>query len=316
MTPDASGHRRAELVGVGLVLIASIGFSGRGILIKLSYPYGVDAVTLMMLRMAFSLPFFAAMAWAARRTGAPLSRGDWGLLLGLGFLGYYMSSLLSFMGLIFVPATLERLLLYLTPTIVVLLSALIFRQRVRREHVTALALTYGGIVLVLGDSLAISQEPLDLAVGSVLVLCSTLTFAAYLLGSGTIIPRIGATRFTAYASGTASLLVIGQFMLIRDLATLDLPVPVYVYGAMMAILCTVLPTWAMAEGMRRIGTNRASITSSIGPVSTIVLAALVLGEPATPVQVAGAALVLAGVWMVGRRRQQDAGAAGTTPNTR
>lgn len=302
MSNDAAGKARADLVGVGLVLIASIGFSGRGILIKLSYPYGVDAITLMMLRMAFSLPFLAVMGWAASRSAAPLTRADWTMLLGLGFLGYYMSSLLSFLGLIFVPATLERLLLYLTPTIVVLLSALIFRQRVRRDHVMALALTYGGILLVLGDSLAISQEPLDLAVGSFLVFCSTLTFAAYLLGSGTIIPRIGSTRFTAYASGTASLLVIAQFLLVRDLAALDLPLPVYVYGAMMAILCTVLPTWAMAEGMRRIGTNRASITSSIGPVSTIVLAALVLGESITLVQIAGAALVLAGVWLVGKKR--------------
>lgn len=302
MSSDAAGKARADLVGVGLVLIASIGFSGRGILIKLSYPYGVDAITLMMLRMAFSLPFFAVMGWAASRGAPPLARADWAMLVGLGFLGYYMSSLLSFLGLTFVPATLERLLLYLTPTIVVLLSALIFRQRVRRDHVMALALTYGGILLVLGDSLAISREPLDLAVGSFLVFCSTLTFAAYLLGSGTIIPRIGSTRFTAYASGTASLLVIAQFLLVRDLAALDLPLPVYVYGAMMAILCTVLPTWAMAEGMRRIGTNRASITSSIGPVSTIVLAALVLGEAITLVQIAGAALVLAGVWLVGKKR--------------
>lgn len=303
MPEDAPrAQTRADLVGVLLVLIASVGFSGRGILIKLSYPYGVDAITLMMLRMAFSLPFFVVMGWAASRNATPIARNDWAMLIGLGFLGYYMSSLLSFLGLIFVPATLERLLLYLTPTLVVLLSALIFRQRVRREHAIALALTYSGIVLVLGDSLVISAAPLDLAVGSVMVFCSTLTFAAYLLGSGTIIPRIGSARFTAYASGTACLLVIVQFFVVRDLAALDLPLPVYVYGAMMAVLCTVFPTWAMAEGMRRIGTNRASITSSIGPVSTIVLAAMILGEPITAIQVSGAALVLAGVWMVGRKR--------------
>lgn len=301
--PDASNSpARADLVGVALVLIASIGFSGRGVLIKLSYPYGVDAVTLMMLRMAFSLPFFIVMGAMAARNATPIARSDWWMLLGLGFLGYYMSSLLSFLGLIFVPATLERLLLYLTPTLVVVLSALIYRQRVRRDHALALALTYGGIVLVLGGSLIVSQAPMDLAVGSVMVFCSTLTFAAYLLGSGNVIPRIGSARFTAYASGTACLFVIAQFLLTRDLGALDLPLPIYVYGAMMAVLCTVLPTWAMAEGMRRIGTNRASITSSIGPVSTIVLAALVLGEPITWLQIAGAALVLTGVWLVGRKR--------------
>lgn len=302
MPDQAVRQTRADLIGVGLVLISSVGFSGRGILIKLAYPYGVDAVTLMMLRMVFSLPFFIIMGWIASRSAQPLSRPDWVLILGLGFIGYYMSSLLSFLGLLYVPASLERLLLYLTPTIVVLLSALMFRQRVQRIHMMALALTYGGIALVMADSLIISDDPVALTIGGLLVLCSTLTLAVYLLGSGTMIPRIGAARFTAYASGAASVFVIVQFLLVRDLSALDLPMPVYAYGFTMAILCTVLPTWGMAEGMRRIGTNRASITSSIGPVSTIVLAALILGEPVTAIQTAGAALVLAGVWLVGKTR--------------
>lgn len=302
MPDQAARQARADLIGVGLVLISSVGFSGRGILIKLAYPYGVDAVTLMMLRMAFSLPFFVIMGWVASRSAQPLTRPDWVLILGLGFIGYYLSSLLSFLGLLYVPASLERLLLYLTPTIVVLLSALMFRQRVQRIHMMALALTYGGIALVMADSLIISDDPMALMIGGLLVLCSTLTLAVYLLGSGTMIPRIGAARFTAYASGAASVFVIVQFLLVRDLAALDLPMPVYAYGATMAILCTVLPTWGMAEGMRRIGTNRASITSSIGPVSTIVLAALILGEAVTAIQIAGAALVLAGVWLVGKKR--------------
>ncbi len=302
MPDQAARQARADLIGVGLVLISSIGFSGRGILIKLAYPYGVDAVTLMMLRMTFSLPFFVIMGWVASRSAQPLTRPDWILILGLGFIGYYLSSLLSFLGLLYVPASLERLLLYLTPTIVVLLSALMFRQRVQRIHMMALALTYGGIALVMADSLIISDDPMALTIGGLLVLCSTLTLAVYLLGSGTMIPRIGAARFTAYASGAASVFVIVQFLLVRDLSALDLPMPVYAYGATMAILCTVLPTWGMAEGMRRIGTNRASITSSIGPVSTIVLAALILGEPVTAIQTAGAALVLAGVWLVGKKR--------------
>lgn len=302
MPDQAARQARADLIGVGLVLISSVGFSGRGILIKLAYPYGVDAVTLMMLRMAFSLPFFVIMGWIASRSAQPLTRPDWILILGLGFIGYYLSSLLSFLGLLYVPASLERLLLYLTPTIVVLLSALMFRQRVQRIHMMALALTYGGITLVMADSLIISDDPRALTIGGLLVLCSTLTLAVYLLGSGTMIPRIGAARFTAYASGAASVFVIVQFLLVRDLSALDLPMPVYAYGATMAILCTVLPTWGMAEGMRRIGTNRASITSSIGPVSTIVLAALILGEPVTAIQTAGAALVLAGVWLVGKKR--------------
>jgi drug/metabolite transporter (DMT)-like permease len=183
------------------------------------------------------------------------------------------------------------------------MTALVFRQRVRPHHVMALAMTYSGILLVLGNTLVLSRAPQALLIGGTLVFCSALTYAAYLIGSGTIIPRLGSLRFTAYASGTACLFVIAQFAITRDVAALDLPLAVYLYGLAMAIVCTVLPTWMMAEGIGRIGANQASIVSSIGPVSTIVLAAIVLDEPITLVQVCGAALVLAGVWLVGARRE-------------
>jgi drug/metabolite transporter (DMT)-like permease len=300
---DARRAARHVWIGIALVLAASVGFSARGVLVKLAYPYGVDAVTLMTLRMVFSLPFFVLMAIAAGAPSTPMRRSDVAMLLSLGFIGYYLSSFLSFLGLLYVPASLERLLLYITPTLVVLLSALVFRERVRRHHVVALAMTYSGIVLVLGDSLVITQEPQQLLVGGALVFCSALTYAVYLIASGTIIPRLGSLRFTAYASGTACLFVIAQFVLTRDFAALDLPLPVYLYGLAMAIVCTVAPTWMMAEGIGRIGANQSAIVSSIGPVSTIVLAALVLHEPITVVQVGGAALVLAGVWLVGRKRE-------------
>ncbi len=297
--PAAHDSARHTLIGAGLVLTASVGFSTRGILTKLAYPYGVDAVTLLTLRMLFALPLFVLMAIVARHGAEPLKRIDWALVLLLGFIGYYLSSLLSFQALVYIHAGLERLLLYLTPTIVVVLSALLWKQRIRRHHLVALALTYGGIVLVLGDSLTITAEPQAVAIGSALVLASALTYAVYLIGSGAVIPRIGSARFTAYASGTACAYVIVQFLLIRDLAALDLPVPVYT----MAIVCTVLPTWMMAEGIRRIGTNQSSLLSSIGPVSTIALAGLILDEPITTVQVLGATLVLSGVALVTSKRE-------------
>jgi drug/metabolite transporter (DMT)-like permease len=300
---DARRTARRAWIGIALVLAASVGFSARGVLVKLAYPYGVDATTLMTLRMVFALPFFALMALAAGVPPTPLQRADWIMLVALGFIGYYLSSFLSFLGLQYVPASLERLLLYLSPTLVVLMSALVFRQRVRRHHVIALGLTYGGIMLVMGDTLVLAQEPQPLAIGGLLVFGSALTFATYLIASGALIPRLGSLRFTAYASGAACLFVIAQFLLTRSVAALDLPLPVYAYGFAMAIVSTVLPTWMMAEGIGRIGANQASIVSSIGPVSTIVLAALVLGEPITPVQLCGAALVLAGVWLVGSKRE-------------
>lgn len=301
--PTERPEGRRFWVGIMLVLTASVGFSARGVLVKLAYPYGVDAITLMALRMIFALPFFALMALLAGSSPTPMRRADFATLIGLGFIGYYLSSYLSFLGLVYIPASLERLLLYLTPTLVVLMSAVVFKQRVRRHHVIALAMTYGGIMLVMGNSLVLAQETQPLLIGGTLVFVSALTYAAYLIGSGTIIPRLGSLRFTAYASGAACLFAIAQFAFTRDLAALDLPLPVYLYGLAMALVCTVLPTWMMAEGIGRIGASQAAIVSSIGPVSTIVLAAIVLHEPITLVQVCGAALVLAGVWLVGAKRE-------------
>lgn len=294
---------RHTLIGVVMVLASSIGFSSRGVLIKLSYPYGVDAVTLLALRMLFSLPLFALMAVFARQSETTLTRADWKMVIALGFLGYYLSSYLSFLGLLYVPASLERLLLYLTPTMVVALSAILFKQVIRHHHVLALGLTYGGILLVLVENMVITACPQEIAIGALLGLGSALTFTVYLIASGTIIPRIGSARFTAYASGTACGFVIAQFAAIRDLESLALPVPVYGYAIAMAVFCTVIPTWMMSEGIRRIGANQSSMLSSIGPVATIVLAAWVLGEPITALQIIGSALVLAGVWLVGVKRE-------------
>jgi len=304
MPPLGREARRQTLVGVILVLIASIAFSARGVIIKLAYPYGVGPEALLALRMIFSLPGFLLMALLARSAAATrLARADWWMILGIGFIGYYLSSYLSFLGLQFVPAGLERLLLYLTPTMVVVLSAWTLKHPIRRHHVLALGLSYAGIMLVFGDNLTTSQEPVSLAVGSALVFTSALTYTVYLIASGTIIPRLGAARFAAYASTVACLLVFAHFLALHDLQELVLPMPVYAYGLVMAVFCTVLPTWWIAEGIRRLGSNQASMVSSIGPVSTIGLAAVFLGEPITPIQIAGAALVLGGVWLVTARRE-------------
>jgi drug/metabolite transporter (DMT)-like permease len=253
--------------------------------------------------MLFSLPLFVLMALFARHGATPLTRAHWVMVIALGFIGYYLSSYLSFLALLYIPAGLERLLLYLTPTIVVVMSMLLFKQRVRRHHVVALALTYGGILFVMGDNLAFATDGTAVLVGGTLAFISALTYSAYLIASGTVIPTIGPARFTAYASGTACCFVIAQFLLVRDIQALDLPLPVYAYGVTMAIFCTVLPTWIMAEGIKRIGANQSSMVSSVGPVSTIALAAVVINEPVTAVQITGAALVLAGVWLVGLKRE-------------
>lgn len=285
--------------GALLAAVAAVGFSGKAILIKLAYFYPVDAVTLLALRMLMSLPFFLIMALlSGRNPGLSMERGDWGAILGLGFLGYYLASYLDFLGLQYISAGLERLILFLYPTMVLAISALVLKLPVTRLHVAALALSYGGIVLVFADNVRLAGNAAETALGSLLVFGSALSYAIYLVWGGQVITRLGSVRFTAYAMTVASVLCIVQFALTHPWSALVLPAPVYGYGFLMAVLSTVLPVWATSEGIRRIGASRAALVGAIGPVSTIFLANLFLDEPITAPQLAGAGLVLAGVLLL------------------
>jgi len=282
-----------------MVLIAATGFAFKAILIKLLYAeFPIDAETLLALRLLFSLPFFALMAIFA---GGParLDARDWRALIALGFIGYYLSSYLDFLGLQYISAGLERLILFLQPTIVVLLSAFFFKTRIRRHHVISIVLSYGGIALVFASNLNLARDPQLIAVGSGLVFLSALCFAFYLIGSGAVIPRIGAARFTAFASMFACGFATAQFFISHGIAGLVQPPKVYWLTLTMALVSTVMPIWLMAEGVRRIGANQVSMIGAIGPVITIYLGWLMLGEPITTIQIAGAILVLAGVLLVG-----------------
>jgi len=292
-----SPHHRSY-AGPLIVLAGATGFSFKAIFVKAAYAHGVDATTLLALRMLFSLPVFLAMAVWASRSGTPLARRDWLAVIALGFGGYYLSSYLDFLGLLFIPAGLERLILFLQPTLVVLLSAALFRTPIRRHHVISLVLSYGGMAVVFVSTLQISQAPKDIIIGSGLVFASAVAYAGYIIGSGRVIPRIGTTRFTGYASTVACGFVIAQFFAINRVEALILPTEVYWLALAMAVVSTVLPIWLLAEGIRRIGSNQSSMISAIGPVLTIFFGWLLLGETVTLVQILGSAMVLAGVLLV------------------
>ena len=284
--------------GLALALVGVVAFSVRPILIKLAYAYVTDPVTLIALRMVFSLPFFVAMAFWVRRDAArtPLTRRDWRAVFFLGFLGYYLASFLDFLGLQYISAGLGRLMLFLYPTITVLLSALFLGKYVSRRDIAALVISYAGLALVLSQGFA--GENRNLMLGALLVLGSALCYAVYLVSSSQVVTRIGSVRFTAYATGVASLLCILQFLLLRPLSALQLPPQVYGLAAAMALGCTVLPVFVTSEALRRIGANRVAIIGAAGPVTTIFLGWLGLEESMTLLQFAGAALVLAGVLLV------------------
>lgn len=288
--------------GIALALVGVLAFSVRPILIKLAYAYVTDPVTLIALRMVFSLPFFVAMAFWVRRDTArtPLTRSDWQAVLFLGFLGYYLASFLDFLGLQYISAGLGRLMLFLYPTITVLLSALFLGKYVSRRDIVALVISYAGLALVLAQGFA--GENRNLMLGALLVFGSALCYAVYLVSSSQVVTRIGSMRFTAYATSVASLLCILQFLLLRPLSALQLPPQVYGLAIAMAVGCTVLPVLVTSEALRRIGANQVAIIGAAGPVTTIFLGWLGLEESMSLAQLVGAGLVLSGVMLVTLKR--------------
>ncbi len=291
-------HTRDTVAGSAFVFLAAIGFSAKAVMVKLAYSYPVDATTLLALRMVFSVPFFLGLAlWSGADKGAArLVRRDWLLIAALGFVGYYLASFLDFLGLERISAGLERLILFLYPTLVILLSALLFRRPIRPREVLALLLSYAGIALVFLHDVSLARS--GVASGAALVFASALAYAVYLIGSGHAIARVGATRFTAYAMTAACGASILQFAVTHHLTALRLPLRVYGLGLAMAIFSTVLPAFLMSAGIRRIGAGRASLVGAVGPVATLFLAYVFLGESLSLIQLQGAALVLAGALIV------------------
>lgn len=286
-------------VGPLCAVAGVLGFSCKAILIKLAYAWSpVDAVTLLTLRMAYSAPFFVAMAWWAGRGAPPIARADGLRLCALGFIGYYLSSLLDFMGLKYISAALERLTLFLYPTIVVLLSAWLLGKPITRRMVVALVLSYAGILLAFWHDLQIGGDHAALATGGALVFASAVLYAIYLVVAGPVIARLGSSRFIAWAMLASTVFIAAQFALTRPWSALAVAPPIHLLSLAMAIGSTVVPTWLIAEAIRRMGANQTSLVGSLGPVFTIGLGALILGEPTHALQLVGAALVLGGVMLV------------------
>lgn len=310
MTAFAS-RRTGSYLATGLLLAVGgvVCFSIRPIFIKLAYAYVVDPVTLIALRMIFSLPFFLiATVWV--RSGAqhrPLAGRELAAVAGLGVLSYYGASFLDFLALQYISAGLGRLLLFIYPTIVVMLSALALGRRVTRWELLALVLTYGGLLLVFAHSLQGEQK--EFWLGASLAFASAVCYAVYLVAGSEVIARVGSVRFTAYAMSAASAACILQFFLLRPLAALDVPLPVYLYAIGMAVVSTVIPVFMTSEALRRVGANTVAIVGALGPVTTIGFGYLGLEEIMTPLQLAGAALVLVGVVVISLKpqAQPDAG---------
>lgn len=292
-----------------MVVLSAIAFSAKAIFVKLAYDGAgasarIDPVTLLAMRMWLSLPLFALIAWwSGRRSRHALGRRDWAILVVIGLMGYYGASLFDFWGLLYISAALERLILFLNPTMVVLISALTVGYRIVGRDLFALVISYAGIALVFAHDLTVNPDTVLLGGG--LVLISALLYAGYLVGAGQMIRRVGAVRFAAYASIVSTVAITLHFVFTHDASVLVRQPPrMWMLTGWMAVVSTVLPVVMMAEGMRRVGSSNAAMMSSVGPIATIFMGYFFLAEPITAIQLLGAVLVMIGVLAISFKKKQ------------
>lgn len=292
--------------GFIITFLGSILFSTKAVIVKVAFAKTpMDAITLLTLRMAFSLPFYIFAAWMAsnKKDVTPISGKQWFYIIFLGLFGYYLSSLFDFIGLQYISAGLERLILFLYPTFAVIINFSLFKQSVSRIQWIALLLTYTGIVIAYIGEMQVDFDNPNFIWGSLLIFLCSITFSVYIVGSGRFIPSVGATRFTAYAMLASSFGVFVHFAFAGNVQNIQLAGQYWWYGILLAVAATVLPSFMIANGMKRIGSNNVAIISAIGPVSTIVQAHFILEEKISVEQILGTVLVVAGVLVIGWKKK-------------
>ncbi len=279
-------------------VLAAAGFSLKAVFVKLAYAAGpVDALTLLALRMGFALPLFLWLLYRSGGNGAlSLTRTDIGRVWLLACLGYYLASLFDFQGLAYITAGLERLILYLYPTIVLLLQAWLTRRQPDAKVWRALAICYAGLVIAFAHDLDQSGHGVNVWTGAAWVFASAVTYALYYLGTGDMVERIGSMRLTGLAGSASCVLVLAHFVLLgQPQALMHLPPAVWSNAAWMALLSTVLPIWWLALAIQRLGAGQAAAVGTLGPVLTVFAASLLLGESLSVLQLLGLSLVMLGV---------------------
>ena len=298
---ETKEKRPAAFIGVVIAFLGAVLFSTKAIIVKLAFAdVKVDALTLLTLRMLFSLPFYLVAAILITRNplNQKLSRKEWIYTIGLGLFGYYLSSLFDFIGLQYISAGLERLILFLYPSFAVLINAFVFKEPIRRNEGAALVLTYIGIGIAYYGELSIDTSNPHFLLGSALVFLCAITYSVYIAGSGKLIPRIGANKFTSYALLASTGGVFIHYLARGQYDVLQAGMGLWWYGIVLALVATVIPTYMLSYAMKKIGSTRVAIISSIGPVSTILQAHYFLGEQIFLLQILGTMLVLGGVLLL------------------
>lgn len=298
------------LAGFIFTVLGAAGFSAKAILAKLCYRYGASGFATLTLRMIIALPLYVMiLAYYYRKQPIETRRSfrkDWPGIALVGLFGYYFASWFDFVGLEYVSASFERLLLFIYPTLVLIMSLVWLKRRAGRREIAALLITYVGIGISYYNETATVGTKTH--IGAIYIVFAAITYAVYLVATEKLAQRYSPLVFTSFA------IIVSAFAIIIHGAAAQerlwgYPAEVYYYTVAMAVFCTVLPSLFVAQGIALIGSNKAAILSTLGPVMTIYLASVVLGEIITNAQTMGTICVVAGVALLtikARRAPVDA----------
>ncbi len=293
---------RSFVVGIVLGLIGIILFSSKAVMVKLAYQYHVDAVSILMFRMLFSFPIYVLIAilYRNKSNGLELVRKDYLWLVFFGVVGYYLSSYFDFVGLVYIKASLERIILFIYPTIVILFNKLFLKQRISKDQIFAIILTYIGIIIAFGHEVTISGQ--DAYIGGFFIILCAISYAAYLSGSGWLIPKFGVVKFTAYVMIISCICVFIHYGITNKIDLINYPREVYVLGFLIAIFATVIPSFLVSWSIKLISSSNFAVIAAVGPISTIILASIFLNEQLTLLQLLGAFTVIIGISLVSLKK--------------
>lgn len=291
--------------GIFLGVLGIVLFSSKAVMVKIAYKYNVDAITMLLLRMLFSFPFYVVIAYLYRNKKQEIitTKKDYAWVVVFGFVGYYLASYFDFVGLTYIKASLERIILFVYPTIVIILNRLFFKLAITKIQTTAILLSYLGIVIAFSDEVDISGN--NVYLGGFFILLSAITYASYLVGSGWLIPKFGVVKFTAYAMLVSCFCVFVHFSIIGHTELFNLPWQVYGLGFLIAFFATVIPSFLVSASIKIISSSNFAIVAGIGPISTIVLASFFLNEQLTLLQFFGAILVIIGIVITSLKKAKE-----------
>ncbi|AXG71431.1 EamA-like transporter family protein [Kordia sp. SMS9] len=295
---------KALLYGISIGILGIVLFSSKAVMVKLMYSYEVNALDALVLRMLFAFPIYLAIAYAYRNKEQPIvtTRKDYLWIFVFGFVGYYLASLFDFIGLTYIKASLERIILFLYPTIVLLLNRFFLKTKITSKQLLAISITYIGIIIAFGQEVQFSGT--DTYIGGAFILLSAVTYASYLVGSGWLIPKFGVVKFTAYVMLVSCMCVFVHYGIVGSFDIFHFPWQVYLLGFLIACFATVIPSFLVSESIKRISSSNFAIIAAIGPISTIILAVLFLNEKLTLLQYFGSLIVILGIVLINLKKKK------------